>query len=79
MNQNKEQFEILYGDKDKWSKTTLAAYEHLFCDVRRAVAANNNAVTVQTLSKFLITNKMKHYDMYEFREKTEAYFDARSK
>jgi len=77
--QTQTQFEIMYGDKAKWSKTTLAAFEHLFGNVRRAVAANNNGVTVQTLSKFLATNKIKHYEMYEFREKAEKYFNAQGK
>lgn len=75
--QTKEQFIVLYGeDKSKWSKTTQAAYDHLFEGQRRIFAANQNNVSEQSIYAFLKVNKLKHLEQPEILSKAEKYRDA---
>ena len=67
--QTKEQFNVLYGNKDGWSKTTKAAYDHLFGGEWRIVAANKHSITEQTMSAFIRSNERKHFQH-------EAYANA---
>ena len=75
--QTEAQFLVLYGeDKAKWSKTTSAAYEHLFKDKRRIVAANDNLVSEQSIYAFIKNNKLRHMEQANVLAKGEAYRDA---
>ena len=76
-NQTEAQFLVLYGDdKSKWSKTTLAAYCHLFKGHRRIFAANENNVSEQSIYAFLKNNELKHLKQAEVLAKAERYRDA---
>ena len=73
--QTEKQFEILYGDKEKWSKTTKAVFDVLFNGVHRPVAAREHKVTTQALQSFLVLNKVKHAERVEV-ETEQQYLAA---
>ena len=75
--QTEAQFIVLYGEyKTKWSKTTLAAYCHLFKGHRIIFAANENNVSEQTIYAFLKNNELKHLKQSEVLANAERYRDA---
>lgn len=74
--QTKKQFELMYGDKTKWSKTTKACYDHLFGGLDRITAATNNNVTEQSIYAFIKNNKFKHLSHPSELARLIAYRDA---
>ena len=60
--QTEEQFEIMYGKKSKWSRTTKAVHAHLFNGERRIVAANDQGISEQTMYAFIKNNRLKHFE-----------------
>jgi len=76
--QTKEQYHVMYGHKDTWSRTTLAVYEILFHNIHRPVAARNYDVSRQAVQKFITTNKLKHIERVEM-ETAQNYLNAGNK
>lgn len=76
VSQTRKQFELLYGDKKNWSKTTKAGYDHLFNGDIRSYASMKQNITVQTLGHFLKMNKIKHHEMSIKLEEAIAYREA---
>ena len=74
--QTQGQFEILYGDRSQWSRTTLAAYNHLFNNEIRSYSATQQGISVQTLGQFLKQNKIRHIEMAELLQKAKGYEEA---
>ena len=60
--QTKEQYEILYGNRDGWSKTTKAVYDVQFNHVKRPVAAREHGVKTPTIHAFIERNNTKHIE-----------------
>ena len=75
MIQTREQYHVMYGEREVWSRTTGAVYDILFHNVHRPVAARNHDVSRQAIQKFINTNKLKHIERVEM-EKAQKYLEA---
>jgi hypothetical protein len=74
--QTKKQFEVMYGEKETWSRTTKAVYEHLFNGERRIVAANDQGISEQTMYAFIKNNSLRHFQQSAILLKAIDYRDA---
>ncbi len=75
--QTKEQFSLMYGDRESWSRTTSAVYEILFHNIARPVASRTYDVSRQAIQRFMNTNKLKHMERIDM-ETAQAYLKAGS-
>ena len=73
--QTREQYHVMYGQRNTWSRTTSAAYEILFHNIHRPVAARNYDVSRQAIQRFINTNKLKHIERVEM-ETAQKYLNA---
>ncbi len=73
--QTREQFHVMYGNRERWSRTTSAVYDVLFHNIHRPVAARKHDVSRQAIQKFINTNKMKHIERVDI-ETSQSYLNA---
>jgi len=73
--QTREQFHVMYGHRDSWSRTTGAVYDVLFHNIHRPVAARKHDVSRQAIQKFITTNKLKHIERVDM-EVSQNYINA---
>ena len=75
MKQTKKQFEMMYGNRSNWGKTTSAVFDVLFHDFHRPVAARKHCITTQSIHRFLQNNELKHIERIGM-ESTQQYLKA---